>query len=555
MLTTKFLLAFLASLALVAAFDKAGAQERLMFYYAYLMDQPASGGNGKNIVSGHGNLNLKDFMELIDMPDPKQPSKSGPPKKPGSSDTKVQMSKLDKLKTLDEHKFGQIPPISAADLLEKSGHTGPIQRNLIFSGAKTHQELLEKVGGFIINKSNSASVNADLKQLAKSAMKSIIETRMASAYEAFKKKLDEENDTRRTQGKEPLKLYDTEKAMFEGSDMEFKHTEIDPQTYKDNNAVKDFKEVKAIRTNALDDGHKGNIQALINALKTACDSGRKRSACTATLPDFLKDSTQTQTEHSGPSSGDETIKNGPDEDGEGRDNRKPGGGGRPDEEQDGHKSKGKTGGEKAGDVKHVVKAPIEGNKFVDFLLEMSPETVKSLIDSIRNGTISAAGAQLAVKRGLSEAIRLRHNADKNEGGWAQMLAKITFDVMQYARYGVNPAFWQDVIGFLPGIAREIEQGKTAEEMLEIANRDLHKVVKAWSFTPLGLANEWWMKKNAEKAAAAKPPKPEMKPDPQSSAVETSKLVTYTTLGSIFCMAIPDCAKLLELAKKDGQTVA
>ena len=58
-------------------------------------------------------------------------------------------------------------------------------------------------------------------------------------------------------------------------------------------------------------------------------------------------------------------------------------------------------------------------------------------------------------------------------------------------------FWEAVIEVLPAIAKEVAQSKTPEEKLEIANKDIHPIMQAWSYTPVGLINESLMEESAK----------------------------------------------------------
>ncbi|PHH66862.1 hypothetical protein CDD81_5214 [Ophiocordyceps australis] len=53
------------------------------------------------------------------------------------------------------------------------------------------------------------------------------------------------------------------------------------------------------------------------------------------------------------------------------------------------------------------------------------------------------------------------------------------------RAAVAPGFWAEVIRRLPRIGQEIHQGKTSEEKLRIANKEISPLFQIWSYTPIG----------------------------------------------------------------------
>ncbi|POR37509.1 Uncharacterized protein TPAR_02281 [Tolypocladium paradoxum] len=79
----------------------------------------------------------------------------------------------------------------------------------------------------------------------------------------------------------------------------------------------------------------------------------------------------------------------------------------------------------------------------------------------------------------------------------ETLKNILVDTAQTARYGTPIGFWESIIEVLPGIAKEIATGKTPEEMLQRANKDINPVVEAWSKMPVGLINEELMQEAAD----------------------------------------------------------
>ncbi|OAQ57878.1 hypothetical protein VFPFJ_11714 [Purpureocillium lilacinum] len=178
------------------------------------------------------------------------------------------------------------------------------------------------------------------------------------------------------------------------------------------------------------------------------------------------------------------------------------------------------GGPKVGDKKNSrFGTKIRENKFLRFISEASPEAFRPLADAIKGGSISVQDCELAFKRSLSKTIEKRYAEFGSFNKAADSLKNIIVDISKSARFGTPIGFWEDVIKELPAIAKEVSKGKTPTEKLEIANRDIHPVVKAWSYTPIGALNEFLMQEAANKT-----------PIVQGTAVAINKLWSYTPFG-------------------------
>ncbi|KAM4063718.1 hypothetical protein HRG_006839 [Hirsutella rhossiliensis] len=195
--------------------------------------------------------------------------------------------------------------------------------------------------------------------------------------------------------------------------------------------------------------------------------------------------------------------------------------GEPGAKEDEHGGKKKTGKGK------TISNKISQNRFLLWISESSPEAFKPLIEAIKEGGISVQDYELAFKRALSQAVETRYTDFSSWGSAAETLLNIVTDVFQSARLATPPGFWEEAIKNLPAVAREISKAQTAEEKMEIANRDIHPVVKAWSFTPMGLINESLMKEAANQA-----------PVVQGVAATANSFWSYTPFGWIVNQIFP-----------------
>ncbi|KAK9439385.1 hypothetical protein VB005_07540 [Metarhizium brunneum] len=137
---------------------------------------------------------------------------------------------------------------------------------------------------------------------------------------------------------------------------------------------------------------------------------------------------------------------------------------------------------------------ITESKFLQFLAELDPEFIHPLVEAVPSGEIT-----------ISETIEKR---------W-----EIVVDIFTTARYATPPEFWQDVARNLPDITREISEGKTPEEKLKIANKNVNEVVNVWPYTLVGVLNENIMKEAVNGA-----------PPVHAVAVSLNKLWLYTPIG-------------------------
>lgn len=180
-----------------------------------------------------------------------------------------------------------------------------------------------------------------------------------------------------------------------------------------------------------------------------------------------------------------------------------------------------------GKGKKPVGQKISESKFLQFLTELEPESIGGLIKALKDGEVTIADVQLGFKRALSEAMDHRW---ADFGDWdkaAESLKNIVFDIASTVRYATPVGYWSDVIKRLPDIAKEIGKGKTPEEKLEIANKNINGAVNVWSYTPVGFVNEALMKE----AAMGTPPV-------QAVAVSINKLWSYTPWGWLINQIAP-----------------
>ncbi|KAM3428680.1 hypothetical protein MY4824_008683 [Beauveria thailandica] len=172
-----------------------------------------------------------------------------------------------------------------------------------------------------------------------------------------------------------------------------------------------------------------------------------------------------------------------------------------------------------GEKKRPLGERIPENRFLQFLADQDPAFLEPLINGIKAGDFSVEDLMLGFKRAVSVTMTKRW-ADFGDGDKAaESLKNIAFDVFSTFRYATPVGYWQDVIKNLPAIAKEIHEGKTPEEKLEIANRDINEVVKTWSKTPLGHVNEALMKVLSGYA-----------PPGQTAVSTLNKFWSYTPLG-------------------------
>lgn len=176
-------------------------------------------------------------------------------------------------------------------------------------------------------------------------------------------------------------------------------------------------------------------------------------------------------------------------------------------------------GEKKGSKSHFTGNKIMESRFLQFLSELDAQALKPLVEAIEKREITVADAQLAFKRSLSETMEKRWTDFKNPEEALESLKNIAVDIFSTARYATPTGYWEDVIRNLPAIAKEIGQGKTPEEKLAIANKDINSVMKAWSYTPIGVLNDNLMNEAAKNTPAV-----------QATAVTVNKLWSYTPLG-------------------------
>ncbi|KAK8148005.1 hypothetical protein G3M48_000564 [Beauveria asiatica] len=172
-----------------------------------------------------------------------------------------------------------------------------------------------------------------------------------------------------------------------------------------------------------------------------------------------------------------------------------------------------------GEKKRPLGERIQESRFLQFLADLDPAFLEPLINGIKAGDFSVEDLQLGFKRAVSVTMTKRW-ADFGDGDKAaESLKNIAFDIFSTFRYATPVGYWEDVIKNLPAIAKEIHEGKTPEEKLEIANRDINDVVKTWSKTPLGLVNEALMKVLSGYA-----------PPVQTAVSTLNKIWSYTPFG-------------------------
>ncbi|KID87026.1 Transcription elongation factor A [Metarhizium guizhouense ARSEF 977] len=202
--------------------------------------------------------------------------------------------------------------------------------------------------------------------------------------------------------------------------------------------------------------------------------------------------------------------------------------------EDDGKGKGKGKG-KGG----ITGQKITESKFLQFVAELDPELIRPLVEAVQSGEITVSDIQLAFKRALSETMEKRWVSFKSGNKAAETLKNIVINIFATARYATPPEFWQDVARNLPDIAREISKGKTPEEKLKIANKNVNEVVNVWSYTPVGVLNENIMKEAANNA-----------PPVQAIAVSLNNLWSYTPFGWLVNQIAPVDSGLRRINVRD-----
>ncbi|KAJ6445396.1 lipase (class 3) domain-containing protein [Purpureocillium lavendulum] len=250
MLCVKPLLCLLGSLASVAGYSLPGGYERMMFYYAYLMDCDSNGGAAKIIApgcakaAGHAagtKCTLRQFINYIAKT---KPSKTNIAQVPEGDGDDV------------------VPTVATAEKLVQLELTGAVNLGLVNSHVKqgeTYDVLLSKTGEFLAGKMASDKVRSQVKDLAHVALRSVLKSRMEAATDSFK--------------------------QANGGDLvvELKDMELDPE---DRVKILDVKktaqasgrtdrEVMRLFAAHLEGGHKANI----NTLRGCFDQSRTMREC------------------------------------------------------------------------------------------------------------------------------------------------------------------------------------------------------------------------------------------------------------------------------------
>ncbi|KAG8413384.1 hypothetical protein J3458_012953 [Metarhizium acridum] len=126
-------------------------------------------------------------------------------------------------------------------------------------------------------------------------------------------------------------------------------------------------------------------------------------------------------------------------------------------------------------MKRPVGQKIAERKFLQFIGQLDSRSIGSLIKGLKDGEFTFADVQLAFKMALSEAMDHRWTDFENWEKAAESLKNIVDDIVSTARFKTPVGYWSNVIQRLPDTAKEISKGKTPEEKLEIANKNVTRV--------------------------------------------------------------------------------
>ncbi|KJZ69877.1 hypothetical protein HIM_10732 [Hirsutella minnesotensis 3608] len=256
-----FIQAFLALLGftiLAAGYSIPGGHERVMFYYAYLMDQPQYGGKGQTIAPQCKNCDLNQFLEKT--------AKSSP------GNVKV-----------TDVRFPEVPPPSTATEIVDKNLAGAVNPGAIYNGATSYDNLLQKVGNFIDGKMASG-VPQELKDNARNSIKSVFQARSEAALTTFKEAYGENSKD----ASKRLTVVEKEYKIFEGAGPEdtYKGPDLKETARRSGKTSSEVKELWVKHTSG---GHTDNIKTLRDLLiKVNCVGGAKAKRaeqCLSLAPD------------------------------------------------------------------------------------------------------------------------------------------------------------------------------------------------------------------------------------------------------------------------------
>ncbi|POR35632.1 Uncharacterized protein TPAR_04178 [Tolypocladium paradoxum] len=177
--------------------------------------------------------------------------------------------------------------------------------------------------------------------------------------------------------------------------------------------------------------------------------------------------------------------------------------------------------------KRPVGIKMEQNRFLQWIASESPEEFQPLVDAIRSEEVGIEDCVLALKRALSVTLYTRWSDFDNFDVAAKSIANIVTDVFATSTTKAPVGFFKAVVLAIPDIAKEIRKGKTPKEKLKIANKNLHVIVKAWSYSPAGIVNERLMKEAAQDTPMVK-----------GVLVSLNNLWSYTPLGYVANQVFP-----------------
>lgn len=171
----KHFLAIFGSALIAAAYSTPGAYERLLYYYAYKLDNM---GGGKTIAGGCKPGGVCSFDEFVHFIEGRGPSEAT-------------------VKITSE----EFPPIEpTVELLVKAGKTGSIAESRIISNAKDYPDLFKKLGtnlsgilqktqGFKHNTLNGQALEDTLREVRENivlSMKRVFDGRVRATIDSFK---------------------------------------------------------------------------------------------------------------------------------------------------------------------------------------------------------------------------------------------------------------------------------------------------------------------------------------------------------------------------------